>query len=329
MIGDPYRRRRRRWWLLVPALVVVAVGALYSGEGRGAEVVEAVHRETEKLAAVAAPYRDMLASVGGLGRLELAELTSDVLGALDAAAAAAEVEGLPPELAGTMDGYRLAVGSWTSGVTAFRDAVLAAADSPVPAEELLADALLDLRAGDRLYARFLERAAAPELPRPILPYPEIAFLPDPFPIVSGSQSIAAAARQPGGPLAVVRSVAIEQVTTEPAWVLDTEGVLVAPETESLVFKVLVANTGNTDSEATSLTLSLRTSTGVDEVSARVDGLAAASSSTVTMPAVGVVPGASYEVAVVLGAAEGDDPADNSRVVAFRVNGPTPATTAAG
>lgn len=331
MIGDAFsrpRRRRRRWWLLLLVAVIVAgVGTAYSAGEEGVVAVDSVRKQTETLAAVAAPYREMLASVGTVGRLELDELTSDVLDTLAAAAEAADAADMPPELTGAVDGYRLALRSWTDGVSAFREAAFAAAESPdVPAEDLLADALLDLRAGDRLYALFVDRASEPSLPQPPLPYAPVAFLPDAFPLVGMSESIAASARAPGNPLAVVRSVTVEQVTTEPAWVVDTEGSRVVPETTSLVFKVLVANTGNTDLSPDGVTVSLRSSTGVETVTAPVDVVPAASSATVTLPALPVVAGASYEAEVRLGAVDGDDPADNVGVFAFRVNEPTPSST---
>lgn len=327
MIGVTYRRRRRRWWwLLALVAVLVAVGATLSSGDSGEVFVEDLRKETEAVAAVAGPYRDMLAGVAGMGRLELDDLTGDVLDTLTAATAASEESDAPGDLVGAVEIYRLALASWTSGVTAFRDAALAAVDSSpgVPVEDLLTDALLDMRAGDRLYVRFLDAAGRPDLPHPVVGYASLSLLPDPFPIVSSSESIAASARQPGNPLALLRSVGIEQVATEPEWVLDTEDALVVPDTTSLVFKVVVANKGNAASEPTQATLVLRSSSGATELTAEVGALAAGTSSTVTLPAAPVIPGTSYEVEVRLGLADGDvDPEDNVRIMAFRVNEPTP------
>jgi hypothetical protein len=129
-------------------------------------------------------------------------------------------------------------------------------------------------------------------------------------------------------LALNPALVIEQVTTVPEWVLDTEGALVLDASEELVVRVVVTNAGNAASDATGVSTELVGGDGsAQSAIVEVAALAAGAKTTVTFEPLAVTPGRSYSLVVRLELAPGEGDSDgNSRTLAFRVNEGTVTST---
>jgi hypothetical protein len=156
----------------------------------------------------------------------------------------------------------------------------------------------------------------------------VTFLPDGYPIAPGAQTLLAQARIDESPLALRAALAVEQVTTLPEWVLDTEGTLVVDATESLAIRVIVTNGGNAMSDPTGITIEVVGGDGsAQAASLEVPTLEASAKTTITFDPLTVTPGRSYSLVVRLGLAPGEgETADNSRTLLFRVNEGTVTTS---
>lgn len=319
-------RRRRRW--VLPALVaVVLVGmVLLSQLATPASplLTEDVRTQMLDVSRPASVFQDVVARAGNAERVELTTITTESVDTL--AAVRDELNVIadpPPEVLGVLTTLDLALQSWTTGVAAFTDTMLAAADgdmSPTLSDHLL-DGLLELRAGDRLYARAVAALAAADITQPVSGMPEIAFLPAGYPIGPASVSLIAQARALGSPLALQSALAIEQVTTVPEWVLDTADALVVDATEQLTVRVVVTNAGNEGAVPTGLTLEVAGGDGSAQ-SQRMDvpALEAGAKTTITFDPLSVTPGRQYSLVARLDLAPGEaETSDNSRTLAFRVN----------
>ncbi|HVR33278.1 MAG TPA: hypothetical protein VMS74_11310, partial [Acidimicrobiia bacterium] len=200
--------------------------------------------------------------------------------------------------------------------------------------DLLVDDLLELRAGDRLYLEAVEALAAADVTQPVSAMPVIRFLPEGFPLTPGAQTLLAQARVDGSPLSLDSALAVEQVTTVPEWVLDTEGTLVLDASEELVVRVVVTNAGNAASDPVGLTVEVVGGDGSAQSGlVEVPALDAGAKTTVTFDPLVVTPGRSYSLVVRLALSPGEsETADNSRTLQFRVNEgtvPAPTTTEGG
>jgi len=242
----------------------------------------------------------------------------------------AELEGPPGEVAGVLVVFDLALESWSAGLEGFVEHLLAAADgdATLGRADLLLDDLLELRAGDRLYAEAVAALASADVTQPVSSMPDVRFLPEAYPIAPAARTLLAHAAVVGSPLALNPALAIEQVTTVPEWVLDTEGALVLDASEELVVRVVVTNAGNAASDPTGVSVELVGGDGsAQSVSLEVATLAAGAKTTVTFEPLAVTPGRSYSLVVRLGLAPGEgDSDDNSRTLSFRVNEGTVTTT---
>jgi hypothetical protein len=340
LVVDPFRPARRRrviWPIVIVILLAGAVALALTGDESPTLYAEDLRSQAAAVSRKARTFQDMVARISSVDRVELTETVDDLDQTIVGVRDFLEGQDAPPELAGSIAVFRLSLQSWDRGATAFRDGLLRAADDPFASgvEDQLINALLELRAGDRLYAAFVADVSAQDVAQPVSGMPAVAFLPDPYPIVPGAQTMAALARTDGSPLELRSALAIDQVTTSPEWILDTEDALVVESTELVTVKVVVANRGNTGADPREVFLSLTGSQGnVEERSLTVPALEPGAKTTVSFDDLSVSPGRSYELRVRLALAEGEaQNEDNARTVRFRVNdattGESTTTTGAG
>lgn len=335
MIGDAFgrTRRRRRW--LIPLLLVtallVAIGLSQAATPSTPLLAEDLRSQALQVSRRAEVFQDMLIRMGSVDRVELQTVTDEALARLTGIRTGlSELEDPPGEIVAVLVLFDLALESWSDGVGGFAEHLLAAADgdASVGLNDLVLDDLLELRDGDRLYREMLTALAAADVTQPVSPMPDIRFLPDAYPIAPAAQTLLAQARVDGSPLALRSSLAVEQVTTMPEWVLDTQETLVVDATESLVVRVVVTNAGNARSDETPIMIEVVGGDGSSQsATLTVSQLDAAAKTTVTFDPLVVTPGRSYSLVVRLGLAPGEgETDDNSRTLLFRVNEGTVTST---
>jgi hypothetical protein len=143
-----------------------------------------------------------------------------------------------------------------------------------------------------------------------------------------ASTLVAYASADGSPLELNAVLGIEQVTTTPAWIVDVTDALVVENTQTVVVKVVVSNTGNTVSDPTTVGVDLVSNDGVLQTRVLdVPQLAAQSTTTLTTDALEVSPGALYELLVGLPVTNIDqtDPAFGRRFE-LRINEEVSTTT---
>jgi hypothetical protein len=325
LISDPFgrNRKRRRWLLPLAAIFVViaAIGLSQAATPSSPLIAEDVRSRAMQVSRRADVFRDMLVRMGSVNRVELTTVTEEALSRIAGARTfLAELEDAPGEIAGVVALFDLALVSWAEGTQGLTEHLLAAADGDpsLGLGDLILDDLLELRAGDRLYLQAVAALAAADVTQPVSPMPDIRFLPEGYPIVPGARTLLAQAQVEGSLLALNASLTLEQVTTVPDWVLDTEGSLVLDASEELVVRVIVTNSGNAGSDPMTLVIEVVGGDGsAQAASAPVPVLAAGAKTTVTFDPLAVTPGRSYSLVVRL---EGElGLVADSRTLLFRVN----------
>ena len=282
-------------------------------------------------------FQDMLTRMASVDRVELQTVTDESVARIDTVRTfLTELEEPPAEFLAVITLFDLALESWGAGSQGFAEHLLAAADGDISLglSDLLVDDLLELRAGDRLYLEAVEALSAADVTQPVSAMPAIRFLPEGFPLTPGAQTLLAQARVDGSPLSLDAALAVEQVTTVPEWVLDTEGTLVLDASEEVVIRVVVTNAGNAASDPVGLTVEVVGGDGSAQSGLTdVPALDAGAKTTVNFDPLAVTPGRSYSLVVRLALAPGEiETADNSRTLQFRVNEgtvPSPTTTEGG
>ena len=325
MINDAFgRSRRRRRWLLPSAVifvVLVAIGLSQVATPSSPLIAEDLRSRALEVSRRADGFRDMLVRMGSVDRVELTTVTDEALTRISSVRTfLTELEDAPGEVAGVVALFDLALSSWAEGTQGLADHLLAAADGDpsLGLSDLIIDDLLEIRAGDRLYQRAVIALAGAEVTQPVSPMPDVRFLPDGYPIVPGARTLLAQAQVEGSPLALNASLILEQVTTVPEWVLDTEGSLVLDASEELVVRVIVTNSGNAVSDPMTLAIEVVGGDGsAQAASLPVSVLAAGAKTTVTFDPLAVTPGRSYSLVVRLELAAGL--VADSRTLLFRVN----------
>jgi hypothetical protein len=146
-----------------------------------------------------------------------------------------------------------------------------------------------------------------------------------------ANTLVAYARTENGPLELRAVLEIEQVATEPEWIVVVQEALVIENTSSVIVKVVVSNTGNTISEPTTVGLELVSTDGTLQTRVLdVPALNAGETTTLTTDRFDVAAGVLYELLVGMPIADPnvEDPA-LSRSFEFRINdevSPTTTTT---
>lgn len=333
MFDPPQKKRRRR--IVIPILVTLAVAVVAvagaSGDDTRANIsyLEDMHGSAAEVSRAGTALNDL---VGDLSRIDRTEFESAVGLVDEALGAAQEVtpgEDPDPALVGATTLYRLAIEQWTEGIDGFSRSLLRAADDSSDREAVddLANALVQVRAGDRIYQALVEELAREDVPSPVAPMPDVELLPMDDPVTVLAPAWVAAVRSETSGVALRPSVRIEQISSDPEFIMSADGdpVVPAPEDETVDITVVVANTGNTVSDPAAVELELG-SVGSEETtqaSEAVPVIEAASTTSVVFTDVPVVLGSTYEMTVTLrpGGIDlfGDD---NQRSMRFVVNAAT-------
>ena len=312
------------------AVVVVALAAI-TGDSTAVLYAEDLREQAVVVSRKAGVFQDVLTRISSVDRVELVSVVDEIEGAIsDARGFTQSVENPPDEAAAVTVLFGLALDSWEQGTLDLERALLAAADGTgaSTAEDLAVNALLDLRAGDRLYAASVEQLAKSEVTQPVSPMPAVSFLPANYPIVAGAATFIASAAAEGSPLELRAQLQITNLTTEPAWVVDAEGGVTVEFTEQLTFKVVISNAGNARSESSEVTLEIVGGDGSNvSLVLPFEELDPGLSTTVSFEGVDVQEAVAYQVAARLPLAEGESETDDNAVSErFTVNEPTPTTT---
>ena len=312
-------------------LLLAAIGLSQAATPSSPLLAEDIRSRAMQVSRRADVFRDLLTRMGSANRVELQTVTDEAVRRIDEIRTfIVDLEDPPGEFTGVLALFDLALESWSRGALGFTEHLLAAADGEesLGLADLVVDDLLELRAGDRLYQQAIAALAAADVTQPVSAMPDVRFLPDAFPIGPAAQTLLAQARAEGSPLSLFAALTVEQVTTIPEWVLDTEGTLVLDATEDVAVRVVVTNAGNAASGVVDLTIEVVGGDGsAQTASLQVPTLAAGAKTTITFDPLSVTPGRSYSLVVRLEIAphEGQT-ADSSRTLSFRVNEGTVTTT---
>lgn len=334
----PRRRSGRRW--LIPVVLTIIIGLVVAfsmaidAEEAPPLFAEDLREATENVALRGAAFNEMLLGINGVDRVELDTTIDEVLVSIEAARDVVDASPAgDPELAGPLAILTEALTAWETGVSVFRELVFEAADDPlaIGLEIEITDALIDLRAGDRLFASFVRSIDAADTPDPVVPYPTVSFVSDSYAFSTGPVQIVTVARAPGNELALRAELAIERVATLPEMVVNTSGQRVVTQTDALTVQVVILNRGNTVSDPVELRLSL---VGGDDSSVEetveVAELPATDQTTVEFADLVVSPGVNYRLIVSLPLMEGEEATeDNLAQWDFFVNEETTTTSAEG
>lgn len=330
MFESPTKRRRRRIIIPIVVTVVVAVIAIASTSGGNARAtisyLEDIRTAASDLSRAGNALTDL---VGDLSRVDRTEFESAVGLVDEALAAAADVDvgdNPDPSLVGAGTLYRLAIQQWTQGIDGFSDSLLRAADDPTDetAVDDLSSAVVQVRAGDRIYDALVEELRRDDVPNPVGEMPEVRLLPVDAPVTVLAPAWVEAARSTTSGLALRPSVRIEQVSSAPEWVTSADGTTVIPaplEDQMIDITVVVGNAGNIPSEPGELTLTMVTADGepLEQVE-EVPAIEAATTTSVVFSDLEVTFGTTYDLSLLLvpGGSDviGDD---NERAMRFTVN----------
>ncbi len=303
---------------------------LLADDGSPALYAEEVREQATAIDQLVPAFQALILELRDTDRILLDETIDEVVATIEGVRSAISEMTPPEEAADVPVVFDLATEAWTRGLEGFRTALLKAADDPAPlgVESEVIDAFVELRVGDVLFGQMVERLAAADIPPPVGPIPSITFFPRTFPIAGTAATVVAFAAADGSPLELRAVLGIEQVTTDPAWIVDVTDALVVENTATIVVKVVVSNTGNTDSLATTVGVELASNDGV--VQSRVldvPVLAPQSTTTLSTDLLDVTPGALYQLLVGLPIANIDetDPA-RGRSFEFRINEQVSTTT---
>lgn len=320
------------WPALVVLIALIALAVAAANSGSSSPLyAEDLRSQAAVVARKAVVFQETLARIGSVDRVELVNVIDEVEAAIDDAQRfLASIEDPPEGAAAAGVLFGLALDLWEQGAVDLEAALLTAADdsTAVLSDDLAVNALLDLRAGDRLYVEAVEQLSVGGATPPVSPMPTISFLPNGYPIIAGATTLLSTAKLDGSPLELRAELQITNFTTEPAWVVDTEGAVTIEHTETLSFKVVVSNDGNTRSEPSEVLLEIvGGGIGSQSFVEPVEALEPGVSTTVVFVDVPVQSSITYQAAARLPLAEGElETDDNARSQRFTVNAPTPSTT---
>ncbi len=329
MLDTPRPRKRvaaRFVWPLLISIAAIAAIAL-SGSGTDAraelEYLDAVQEEAVALSSKGTALSGVVSRLSMIDRTELVTVIDGLRADIAAGLELAE-EAPPSETLFAVNAlHRQALAAWEAGISGFGSGLLAAADDPTSevVVDNIANALGELRAGDRLYSDLVTELEREEVPDPASPMPVVVLMPTTGGLTSLAQAYVLAARSPESTLALRPGLAVSQVVSEPEWEVSPEDVVIVPNTETMTFNVVVSNLGNVISPAVSLNFELTTEEEDPLVlELPVPALESQQQTTVTFPDIEVSGGTAYEVTLTLVGVQTDVNADdNALTVPFTVS----------
>ncbi len=327
----PYRRRRSLWWWVVIAGVLVAGVALVVNS-RGAEIRrEAAFFDTARTLAqevdqVATGFRRLVTQ-------ELPTVTRNDFEALmdrlatemvDHAASLKQVEA-PDSARAAREMLEVAIDSWATGLLEFRVAVTEVTDTSVGvmAVDRLGGAIVQLRVGDVMYERFLDRAEVliQESDVSLEKAPSVVFVSQ-QPALLNAEGLARTIRDSTG-MGVRRDIAILQVVFNPLPGVGSgeSGEMIFPATDRLQFSAVIGNRGNVDQKGAEVSARI---SQADRILATFDGyqldLAPGEIGSVLFAPLAVQQGAEYQLELELAVLEDEiDLDDNTWEYLIRIN----------
>ncbi len=220
----------------------------------------------------------------------------------------------------------LAFDSWSVGLADFRSSVIGVTDNPLgtaPVDQLAA-AIVQLRVGDLLYARFLDRAneLKQDLDVTIGDFPVVAFVTTEPALLNGD--LLARTIRGSTDMGERHDLGILQVVFDPIATGGTgsDGELIFPASDRLQFSAVIGNQGNVDEKAVVVTATFISAEGavlVSDESAPID-LSAGENDSVIFDAIDVSPGDEYTLTLTLTLVEDDlNDADNTWEAQVRIN----------
>jgi hypothetical protein len=329
MLLDQPRPRRKAlgrflWPLVITAAAVVAVVITSSGDDTRVELqyLDELQESASELSVGADTLRDVISRLSRIERSELETATTGLRDSLETAQELVDRGPTSDNLVGANAAYRRAVEAWTVGVSGFSSGILTAADDPTNTvvADNIANALAELRAGDRLYSDAVRELEAEEVPDPVAPMPEVLMLPAEGELFTLSLAYVEAARSPNSGIPLRPGLQVASITSDPLWNVDPNDQAIVPATELLSFSVVVNNSGNIASEPEPIELTLAGESDPVVVSEMIPALEPGQQTAVRFLEIPVTPGALYEVAASLTAAANDtNLEDNALTVLFEVN----------
>jgi hypothetical protein len=309
---------------VITAAAVVAVVITSSGDDTRAELeyLGELEESASELSIGADSLRVVISRLARIERSELETATNGLREGLETAHELVERGPASSNLVGANAVYRRAVEAWTVGVSGFASGILTAADDPTSTvvSDNIANALAELRAGDRLYSDLLRELEAEEVPDPVAPMPEILMLPAEGELFTLSLAYVEAARSPNSGIALRPGLSVASITSDPLWNVDPNDQAIVPATEQVNFSVVVNNSGNIASEPEPIELTLAGESDPVILSEMIPALEPGQQTAIRFLEIPVTPGALYEVAASLTEAANDtNLEDNALSVLFEVN----------
>ena len=312
------------WPAVVTAAAVVAVVVSGAGADTRAELeyLDIVHDQAGDLAVGGDSLRVVISRLSRIERTELVTATDAIRADLETAMEHAEA-GPPSETLTAANAlYRQSIEAWTVGLSSFTSAILAAADDPnsTVVVDNIANALAELRAGDRLYTDLVRELENEGVPEPVAPMPEVVMVPAPGELLSLSLAYVEAARSVNSGIALRPGLMVSQIVSEPLWIVNPDDQPVVPATDTVSFSVVVTNLGNVLSVAEPIELTLSGASEPIILTELVPALEPGAQTAVRFEDLEVEAGGAYEVVAELKVLNDDvDFEDNMLGVVFSVN----------
>lgn len=312
------------WPAVVTAAAVVAVVVSGAGADTRAELeyLDIVHDQAADLAVGGDSLRVVISRLSRIERTELVTATDAIRADLETAMEHADA-GPPSETLTAANAlYRQSIEAWTVGLSSFTPAILAAADDPnsTVVVDNIANALAELRAGDRLYTDLVRELENEGVPEPVAPMPEVVMVPAPGELLSLSLAYVEAARSVNSGIALRPGLTVSQIVSEPLWIVNPDDQPVVPATDSVSFSVVVTNLGNVLSVAEPIELTLSGASEPIILTELVPALEPGAQTAVRFEDLEVEVGGAYEVVAELKVLNDDvDFEDNMLGVVFSVN----------
>lgn len=298
------RRRRRRllWTLAIGAAVVliaVLVVQLRTERRRVGDYLEVAHSVAQTYKELATDVALIVTDVEGQERpTVLATMEEAVATAAEADRMLAEAP--PPSASGAVGGFMAAASaSWKDSLALFESTLTQLLDDPEDRARaaLLEEVFLDMRVGDRAYARFL--TAVGELDEDLVgfDFPEVSFVPAGSAIVYDGELLAGRIVAMAE-LSARHDIAVADISFLPQPVGDNQGVPVIPTGEGFEAQVTVINRGNEPEADVSfelLLLRLEGDASVASESRQIEALDPGQAQTLSFSELPVEQGVMYEL----------------------------------
>jgi hypothetical protein len=314
--------------LLLPAVItaVAVVAVVVSGAGADTraelDYLDTMYETAAELSTGGETLRVVISRLARIERSELVTATDGIRASLEAGLELVEAGPPSDTLTATNALYRQAIEAWTVGVSGFTSGILAAADDPssTVVVDNIANALAELRAGDRIYADLVRELGREEVPDPVGPMPELVMVPAEGELLTLSLAYVEASRSPNSGIALRPGLRVASIASEPRWNVNPSDQAVVPSTETVDFWVVITNGGNVASEPERIDLTVGGAGEPVALTDTVPVLEPGEQTSIQFVEIPVVPGGVYEVVASLTELTNDtDFEDNTLSVMFEVS----------